>query len=44
MDVFQAIKERHSVRIYAGQKIEEEKHRKLDALLKECKEESGLHI
>lgn len=44
MDILQAIQERHSVRAYTGQKIEEEKRQKLDALIKECNEESGLHI
>lgn len=44
MDIVQAIKERHSVRAYTGKKIEEEKRRKLDALIEEYNEESGLHI
>ena len=44
MDLLQAIQERHSVRVYTGQKIETEKRQKLDALVKECNEKSGLHI
>ena len=44
MDLLQAIQERHSVRAYTGQKIETEERQKLDALVKECNEESGLHI
>ena len=44
MDIIQAIRERHSVRAYSGRKIEEEKRRKLDALIEACNEESGLHI
>ena len=44
MDIFQAMQERHSVRAYTGEKIEEEKRQKLDALIKECNEESGLSI
>ena len=44
MDIIQAIKERHSVRVYSGKKIEEEKRRKIDTLIEECNEESGLHI
>ena len=44
MDIIQAIKERHSVRAYTGKKIEEEKRRKLEEMIKECNEESGLHI
>ena len=44
MDITQAMRERHSVRVYSGKKIEQEKRRKLDALIEECNEESGLHI
>lgn len=44
MDILQAIQERHSVRAYTEKKIEEEKRQKLDALIKECNEESGLSI
>lgn len=44
MDLLQAMQERHSVRAYTKQKIEEEKRQKLDAWIKECNEESGLHI
>lgn len=44
MNITQAIRERHSVRAYSVKKIEEEKRRKLDALIEECNQESGLHI
>lgn len=44
MDILQAIRQRHSVRAYTGQRIEEEKRRELDRLVSECNEESGLHI
>lgn len=44
MDILQAIQERHSVRAYTGRKIEEGKQNKLDALIKACNKESGLHI
>lgn len=44
MDIAQAIKERHSVRAYTGKKIEKEKRRKLEEIIEECNEESGLHI
>lgn len=44
MDLAQAIQERHSVRAYTGQKIEEEKRQELDTLIRGCNEESGLHI
>lgn len=44
MDILQAMKERHSVRAYTGQKIESEKRKQLDALIRACNEESGLHI
>lgn len=44
MDILQAMKERHSVRAYTGQKIESEKRQQLDALIRACNEESGLHI
>ena len=44
MDLIQAMKERHSVRAYTKQRIEEEKRNKLNILIEECNEESGLHI
>lgn len=44
MDILQPMKERHSVRAYTGQKIESEKRKQLDALIRACNEESGLHI
>ncbi len=44
MDLLQAMRERHSVRIYTGREIEEEKRMKLNALIGECNEESGLNI
>lgn len=44
MDIMQAIQERHSVRAYTGQKIEEEKRQKLNELIRSCNQESGLHI
>lgn len=44
MDILQAMKERHSVRAYTGQKIESEKRKQLDALIRAYNEESGLHI
>ena len=44
MDDLQAIKERHSVRVYKEQKIEDEKRSVLDQLVSAINEESGLHI
>ena len=44
MDLLQAMRERHSVRTYTAQKIEEEKRRNLDALIAACNEDGGLHI
>lgn len=44
MDLLQAIQERHSVRAYTEQKIEEEKRQRLNELIQECNEESGLHV
>ena len=40
----QAIQERHSVRAYTGQGIEEEKREKLNGLIQACNEEGRLHI
>lgn len=44
MDLMQAMQERHSVRAYTEQRIEDEKRKKLDDLIRECNQESGLHI
>lgn len=44
MDIREAIKNRHSVRQYKDMPIEQEHRDKLEALAKECNEESGLNI
>lgn len=44
MDILQAIQERHSVRAYTEQKIEGEVKEELEAAIRECNKESGLHI
>lgn len=44
MDLLQAIQERHSVRGYTERRIEEEKRQRLNELIRECNEESGLHV
>lgn len=44
MEILQAIKERHSVRAYLDQTIEEEKRELLDKIVEEINAESGLHI
>ena len=44
MDLMQAMQDRHSVRAYTGQRIEDAKRKKLDDLIRECNQESGLHI
>ena len=44
MDILQAMQQRHSVRAYTEQKIEEEKRHRLDELIEACNKESGLHI
>ena len=44
MDLIQAMQERHSVRAYTLQPIEDGKRQKLDNLIRECNQESGLHI
>ncbi len=44
MDIIQAIQERHSVRAYTTQKIEEEKRRQLQAVVDECNAEGDLNI
>lgn len=44
MDIFQAIKERHSVRRYTDKKIEDEKKEVLSKVIDEINESTGLHI
>lgn len=44
MDILQAIQERHSVRAYTEQKIEGNVKEELETVIRECNEESGLHI
>lgn len=44
MTELEAIKERHSVRSYLDKKIEEDKIKILNDLIKECNEEGNLHI
>lgn len=44
MDLLQIMRERHSVRAYTEQRIEEEKRQKLETVIQECNEKSGLHI
>ena len=44
MDIIQAIEERHSVRAYTTQKIEEEKRQRLQTVVDECNAEGGLDI
>ena len=44
MTIIEAIKERHSVRQYTTQPIEEELKKKLEQLIDECNRESGLHM
>ena len=44
MDIYEAIKSRHSVRSYTGQKIEDDVLKELCAEISRCNEESGLHI
>lgn len=44
MDLMEAIKERHSVRTYTDQKIEDRVERELRAYIKQCNKESGLHM
>lgn len=43
-DIFEIMKQRHSVRSYTEQPIEPEKRAALDSLIREINEESGLHI
>ncbi len=44
MDIKEAIRERHSVRQYKDVPIKPEDRERLETLIKECNEESGLHI
>ena len=44
MEILEVMKERHSVRQYSDQKIEEEKRGKLQQMVEECNRETGLHI
>ncbi|MBQ3392760.1 MAG: nitroreductase [Lachnospiraceae bacterium] len=44
MDIREAIRERHSVRQYKAEPIAEDLKEKLDELIRECNEESGLHM
>lgn len=44
MNILQAIQERHSVRAYTERKIEYEIREELEAVIRECNKESGLHI
>ena len=44
MDLLQAMNERHSVRSYTKQPIEGKTKEKLLDFIKQCSEESGLHL
>ena len=44
MNIKEAIQQRHSVRAYDDRPITGEDLEKLEALIRECNEESGLHI
>ena len=44
MTTLEAIDARHSVRAYQPKTIEQETRRQLDAFVRECNQESGLHI
>ena len=44
MDINEAIRERHSVRHFKNEPIKAEDKEKLEALIKECNQESGLNI
>lgn len=44
MDILDIMKARHSVRQYNGKKIEPDKRKALAALVKECNQESGMHV
>jgi nitroreductase len=44
MDIMTVMETRHSVRQYKSQTIEPEKREQMNALCRECNEQSGLHI
>lgn len=44
MELFEAMRERHSVRSYQSRPIEEETKDKLQTFIEQCNRESGLHI
>lgn len=44
MDIYEAIKERHSVRSYTNKRIPSDIILQLESEIKECNDESGLHI
>lgn len=44
MDLLEVMEQRHSVRSYTDRKIEDEVKEKLDQKIRECNEESGLHM
>ncbi len=44
MDIYEAIKERHSVRQYLDKPLDEEIKAKLESLIEECNKEGKLHI
>ena len=44
MDIREAVKARHSVRFYRDEPIPDELREELEALIRECNEESGLHM
>lgn len=44
MDLLEAIETRHSVRNYTAQRITDDRKEKLQQMITQCNEESGLHI
>ncbi|SNS91264.1 Putative TM nitroreductase [Anaerovirgula multivorans] len=44
MDIFETMKERHSVRTYNSRKIEPDVAKELQTLIDQCNKDSGLHI
>ena len=44
MDLLEVMEQRHSVRSYTDRKIEDEVKEKLNQKIRECNEESGLHM
>ena len=44
MDIFEAMKKRHSVRRYVDKKIEESVANELLTYIEECNQKSGLHM